>query len=94
MRSDLALLAEDNDKLRSELKTERTQLKELIELQIGYEDELSEHWAEILKQVEGENTSRRQSDFSILSESLLISSIKPSRLNRTNSGSLDKFYSN
>ena len=33
-------------------------MRELIEMQIAYEDELSEHWAEILGQVDGERKRR------------------------------------
>ena len=33
-------------------------MRELIEMQIAYEDELTEHWAEILSQVDGEKKSR------------------------------------
>lgn len=60
LREEMAVVLEENGNLRNDLHIEREQLKELIELQIGYEDELSEHWAEILRQVDGEDSSMSQ----------------------------------
>ena len=37
-----------------DLETEKEQIRELIQIHLDYEDELSEHWEEIVCNVEGE----------------------------------------
>ena len=56
LREEMSQVLEENVTLKNELDTEREHLRELITLQIGYEDELSQHWAEILAQVDGKYT--------------------------------------
>ena len=46
-------LSTQNDFVTKQLNVEKEQIKELIEIHLGYEDELEERWSEIINNVEG-----------------------------------------
>ena len=46
-------LSAQNDSVTKQLNVEKEQIKELIEIHLGYEDELEERWSEIINNVEG-----------------------------------------